>query len=601
MRDDRETQFQTFEITARPEQGPPRLARLRAEMARAGLDGFLVPRADMYQGEYVAPRDDRLAWLTGFTGSAGHCVALADRAGVFVDGRYRVQVRAQVASDFTPVDWPETSLGSWIAAALPEGGQVGFDPWLVTVEGLRRLEESAAPVRFARTDNLVDRIWEDQPAPPMGALSAQPADLAGRDHGQKIAEMADALGDAAACVLTQPDSIAWLLNVRGSDIPRNPVPHALAVLHADARVTLFVAPGKLAGLGEHLGPGIAVAAPEDFAPALAALAGPVRIDPATCPVAVADILAGAGADLREAPDPCLLPKARKTEAEIAGARDAHLRDGAAMVRFLAWLDAQPPGSLTEIDVVTRLEAERRRTNALRDISFDTIAGTGPHGAVVHYRVTRETNARIEEGHLLLVDSGGQYVDGTTDITRTVPVGAVGAEERAAFTRVLRGMIGISRLRWPRGLAGRDLDAVARVALWEAGQDYAHGTGHGVGSFLCVHEGPQRLARTGTVPFEPGMILSNEPGFYREGAYGIRIENLVVVREAPDLPGGTVPDMLTFETLTYVPIDRRLIVAEMLGQAERDWLDAYHATCRARLAPLVEGDVADWLDRATAPI
>ncbi|SEK91905.1 Xaa-Pro aminopeptidase [Roseivivax marinus] len=596
-----ETEFQSFEDTARPEQGPPRLAALRAAMDAEGLDGFLVPRADMYQGEYVAPRDDRLAWLTGFTGSAGWCVALHDTAGVFVDGRYRVQVKAQVAPEFTPVDWPETSLSEWIGQELPQGGRVGFDPWLMSVEGLRKLEAGLDGVVLDRCENLVDRVWDDQPDAPMGSLRTHPKDLAGRSAEDKIAALADELGDARAAVLTLPDSVAWLLNVRGSDIPRNPVPHATAILHADGRVTLFVAAAKLDGLDAPLPDVVDVAAPDDFAGALASLEGPVRIDPASCPVAVADILSDAGSKIVEAADPCLLPKARKTEAELAGARAAHLRDAAAMVRFLSWLDAQAPGSFTEIDVVRRLEAERRATDALREISFETISGTGPHGAIVHYRVTEATDARVEDGHLLLVDSGGQYADGTTDITRTIAIGAPGETERADFTRVLRGMIAISRLRWPAGLAGRDLDAAARVPLWEAGCDYAHGTGHGVGAYLSVHEGPQRLARTGTVPFEPGMIVSNEPGLYREGQYGIRIENLVAVRDAPALQGATRKDMLCFETLTYVPIDRRLIVPEMLTPAERDWLDAYHATCAARLAEWLDDEARAWLEQATAPL
>ncbi len=593
--------FQSFKETASPDTGPDRLNALREALAAGELEGFIVPRSDAHQGEYVAPRDDRLAWLTGFTGSAGFCVALRDKAGVFVDSRYRVQVKAQVADVFTPVDWPEIGLAEWINEALPSGGSVGFDPWLHAVEPLRILQDKLESVTLERSANLIDGIWEDQPAPPQGRVFAQPPERAGEAHDDKIARLARTLGRARTSVITLPDSIAWLLNIRGSDIPRNPVAHGFALLHSDGTVILFMDSEKLADLGDHLGSKVSVVPPESFIAALATLGGPVAIDPATCPVIVADTLAEAGVEVIEAPDPCILPKACKNEVEIAGTRAAHLRDGAAMVRFLAWLDAQAPGSLTEIDVVSALEAERRATNALRDISFETISGTGPHGAIVHYRVTEKTNARVEDGHLLLVDSGGQYVDGTTDITRTVAIGHVGEEEAAAFTRVLRGMIAISRARWPKGLAGRDLDALARLPLWEAGMDYGHGTGHGVGSYLCVHEGPQRLARTGTVPLMEGMILSNEPGFYREGAYGIRIENLIVVSRAPALAGATVPDMMCFETLTYVPIDRRLIVTDMLNGAETDWLNAYHATCRARLEPLLEGDARDWLIAATEPL
>ena len=588
--------FQTFEESASPEQGPPRLKALRAAMEIRGLDGFLVPRADAHQGEYVADRDARLAWLTGFTGSAGWCVALKDRAAVFADGRYTVQVRAQVAEDFEKVDWPETALADWIGEALPEG-VVGFDPWLLTVDQHRALTERCKTLRFEPCENLVDAIWTDQPPAPAAPVFAQPVDLAGEPHGDKIARLAKTLTTEAA-LITLPDSIAWLLNIRGADIPRNPVPHGFAVLHGDATVTLYMAEAKLAGLGDHLGPQVRIRPPEALTGDLAALEGPVQIDPASCPVILARALTSAPV---EAPDPCLLPKAVKNAAELDGSRAAHLRDAAAMVRFLAWLDGQAPGSLTEIDVVKRLEAERRGTNALRDISFETISGSGPNGAIVHYRVTEKTNRRVGDGELLLIDSGGQYVDGTTDITRTIAIGQPGAEERAAFTRVLQGMIAVSRLRFPRGLAGRDVDPFARAALWQAGLDYGHGTGHGVGAYLSVHEGPARIARTGTVPLVPGMILSNEPGFYREGAFGIRIENLIAVREAPALPGQTVKALLEFETLTWVPIDTRLVDAVLLTGPERDWLNAYHAEVLARVGPQVDDVAGAWLALACRPV
>ncbi|MBY6116279.1 aminopeptidase P family protein [Mameliella alba] len=587
--------FQSFTETASPDQGPPRLAALRGHLTAHELDGFIVPRADAHQGEYVAPRDDRLAWLTGFTGSAGWCVALRERAAVFVDGRYRVQVKAQVDAIFEKVDWPENSLADWIGAALP-AGRIGFDPWLLSVDQERALSDKLPGVTLTASDNLVDAIWPDQPAPPQGKVFAQPLELAGEAHGDKIARLAKTLR-AEAAVITLPDSIAWLLNIRGSDIPRNPVPHGFAVLHADARVTLYMDAAKLTDLGDHLGPQVEQRAPEDFLSDLSALEGPVQIDPATCPVAVFKALR----DPQEAPDPCLLPKARKNAAELDGTRAAHLRDAQAMVRFLAWLDAQPHGSLTEIAVVKQLEEERRATNALRDISFETISGAGPNGAIVHYRVTEATNRPVNAGELLLVDSGGQYVDGTTDITRTIAIGDPGAEEVEAFTRVLKGMIAVSRLRFPKGLAGRDIDPFARAALWEAGLDYGHGTGHGVGAYLSVHEGPQRIARTGTVPLEPGMILSNEPGFYREGAYGIRIENLIAVEEAPKLYGQTVAEMLQFETLTWVPIDRRLIDANLLTDAERNWLNDYHRRVHDMLAPHLDAATGQWLSNACSGI
>ncbi|WP_435312257.1 aminopeptidase P family protein [Primorskyibacter sedentarius] len=597
--------FQQFEETAQPEKGPERLDALRTQIKAEGLDGFLVPRADVHQGEYVAPRDDRLAWLTGFTGSAGFCAALKDVAGVFIDGRYRVQVKAQVADAYTPIPWPEVTLAEWLRIRLPLGGRVGFDPWLHTPSQISDLEEAlnGSRIEILRCANLVDRIWQDQPGPPMAPVITQPMDFAGEAHQAKIDRLAKGLRDKgiANAVLTLPDSICWLLNIRGSDIARNPVAQGFAVLSAKGHVVLYMAPEKLGEVGETLGSSVEIRAPSRFAPDLAVLEGPVGVDHATAPLAVVDALTAAKVETRDLPDPCILPKACKNSVEIEGARAAHRRDGVAMVRFLAWLDAQAPGTLTEIDVVRQLENERRATNALRDISFETISGAGAHGAIVHYRVTEATNAAVEDGQLLLVDSGGQYQDGTTDITRTMAIGAPGGEECEAFTRVLKGMIALSRVRWPAGLAGRDLDVLARVALWEAGLDYAHGTGHGVGSYLSVHEGPARLSRSGTVPLEPGMILSNEPGFYREGAYGIRIENLVVVQEAPAIAGGTVDKMLCFETLTFVPIDRRLIVPDMLTTSERDWLNTYHAECNERLAPLVGAAVRPWLDAATAPL
>ncbi|QFS82021.1 putative peptidase [Roseivivax sp. THAF40] len=593
--------FQSFVEASRPEQGPPRLAALRSEMARDGLDGFVVPRADAFQGEYVAPRDNRLAWLTGFTGSAGHCVVLVETAGLFVDGRYRLQARAQVASDFTPVDWPEVSLGDWINDTATSGAKIGIDPWLLSVDQAERLEATLDDARLVRSDNLIDRIWEDQPDPPMGAVAPQPVALAGEAHGEKIARLSQSLGPAAHFVLTQPDSLAWLLNIRGTDIPRNPVPHGFAILHATGQVTLFMAAGKLDAVREHLGDKVILRDPDALLEEIAQLEGRVGIDPATCPLAVLDALETAEIPVHRAEDPCLLPKACKNETEIAGARAAHLRDAHAMCRFLAWLDRTAPGDLYETDVVRKLEECRRETGALVDIAFETICGAGPHGAIVHYRVTEGTDAPIRDGQLLLVDSGGQYRDGTTDITRTIAIGTPGDEERQNFTRVLQGMIGVSRLRWPAGLAGRDIDSIARQHLWQVGLDYGHGTGHGVGAYLSVHEGPQRIARTGQVPLKPGMILSNEPGFYREGAYGIRIENLVVVQPMAKIPGQTVSEMLSFETLTYVPLDRRLIMQDMLTRDERDWIDGYHAECRARLSADLDDETRSWLETATAPL
>lgn len=599
--------FQSFDAPSSPATGAPRLARLRAELAARGLAGLLVPRADAHQGEYVASHDDRLAWLTGFTGSAGFAVVLPDAAGVFIDGRYRVQVKAQVdPAAYTPVPWPEVKPGDWIREHLAEG-TLGYDPWLHTREEVETLEAAlkGSGISLVPVDNPIDAIWADQPPPPRGPVAVQPPELAGESHDDKRARLAADLRAAGqrAAVLTLPDSICWLLNIRGSDIPRNPVVHAFALLHDDGGVDLFVAPEKIdATVAAHLGDAVRRHPPAAFEAALDGLAGPVRVDRRTAPVAVSRRLEAAGVAVALAPDPCLLPKARKNAAEIAGTEEAHLRDGAAMVEFLAWFDREAPkGQLTEIAAVTALEGFRRATNALRDISFDTICGTGPHGAVIHYRVTYETDRPIRAGEIVVIDSGGQYLDGTTDITRTIAVGPPGEEERAAFTRVLQGMIAISRLRWPRGVAGMHLDALARYPLWLAGQDFDHGTGHGVGAFLCVHEGPQRLSRLSDVPLEAGMILSNEPGYYREGAFGIRIENLVLVEPAPALPGADERTMLAFRTLTFAPIDRRLIIAERLSAGERAWLDAYHAEVRARIGPRVTPEAAAWLEAATAPL
>ncbi len=599
--------FQSFVEIATPEQGPPRLALLRQVMAQEGLSGFMVPRADAHQGEYVAPRDDRLAWLTGFTGSAGFCIVLAERAAVFVDGRYRAQVKGQVdTSCFTPVNWPETKPARWLAESLPNGGLIGFDPWLYTAEQLEALLKGleGTGITLKPVGNLIDRIWPDQPAPPQGRITPYPAELAGMSHEEKrlsLAEVLKAAGQSAA-VITLPDSIAWLLNIRGSDIPRNPVPHGFAILHDTGRVTFYVDAAKtddslLAALGDQ----VLVRPVAAFTPGLQSLTGTIRLDKGSVPVWIVDTLTEANVAYRWGQDPCILPKACKTEAEIASTREAHLRDGAAVCNFLSWFDAQAPGTISEIDVVRQLETCRRDTGKLLDISFDTIAGAGPHGALPHYRVSQGSNRILQAGDLLVLDGGGQYLDGTTDITRTLPMGDPGPEERAAFTRVLQGMIAMSRVRFPRGIAGRDLDVLARYPLWLADQDYGHGTGHGVGVHLCVHEGPQRLARSSHEPLQPGMILSNEPGYYREGAFGIRIENLLVVQPAETLPDGDPGARLCFETLSFVPIDRRLIDSDTLAPAEREWLDSYHEACLTKIGPRLTGAALDWLQKATRPL
>ena len=597
--------FQTFDSHASPAQGPARLAALRAALQREGLAGFLVPRADVHQGEYVAARDERLQWLTGFTGSAGFCVVLPDAAGVFIDGRYRTQVKGQVdLAHFTPVPWPDVIAGAWIATHLRQG-VIGYDPWLHTADEIEKLQKSLEghAVTLRSTANFVDAIWPDQPRAPQGLAFVHPLDLAGESSIDKRARLAAVLRDAGqkSAVITLPDSLCWLLNLRGSDVPRNPILHAFAVLQDDGGVNLYVDDAKLdAATRQHLDADVGLFAAEDFADGLAFLKGPVRVDKTTAPLAVSQGLTSSGVAVVWGDDPCRLAKARKNAAEIAGTREAHLRDGAAVVEFLAWLDAQTPKRrLTEIDVVRALEGFRRATNVLHDISFDTICGSGPNGAIMHYRVTEASNRAIAQDELLLVDSGAQYLDGTTDITRTVAVGDPGPDARACFTRVLQGMIAISRARWPVGLPGRDLDGFARYNLWLAGQDFDHGTGHGVGAFLSVHEGPQRLSRLSEVPFEPGMILSNEPGYYREGAFGIRLENLIVVQPAPDLPGGDARKQLCFETLTFVPMDRRLILTAALSPGERDWLNAYHAQVLTKISPRLSGFAKAWLESACA--
>jgi len=593
--------FQTFDVQTTPEQGPPRLKKLRDAMGQ--LDAFLVPRADVFQGEYVAPCDERLSWLTGFTGSAGFCVVLKDQAGIFIDGRYRLQVLDQVAPDFTPVHWPEVQLAAWLQEKLPNGGVVGFDPWLHTVSEIKglRVALSDKGITFQPSANLIDQVWEDRPAPPDAVFSVHPDDLAGETSASKRARLTKDVASGCA-IITQPDSIAWLLNIRSTDIERNPVPHAFAVLHASGAVDLYARPGKASDVADHLGSSVDTRDVATFEPALAQLPDPVRVDPKSCPAQITTTLAGAGREILHAPDPCSLPKACKNDVEIAGTRKAHLRDATAMVRFLAWLDrTAPQGGLTEIDVASALEGFRRDTNQLRDISFETISGAGPNGAIVHYRVSEKTNRSVNQGELLLVDSGGQYADGTTDITRTMAIGAPGEEERRCYTLVLKGMVAVSMARFPKGVGGQHIDALARLPLWSEGLDYDHGTGHGVGSYLCVHEGPQSISRRNAVAFQEGMILSNEPGYYRQGAFGIRIENLIVVTKAPEIEGADAREMLGFETLTWVPFDRSLIDVTRLTPAERDWIDSYHADTLEKVGPTLDDADKAWLSAACAPL
>ncbi|MEM7742087.1 MAG: aminopeptidase P family protein [Pseudomonadota bacterium] len=601
--------FQNFETTADKTATPERIAAVRAEMASIGVNGFIVPRADAHQGENVAPRDERLAWVTGFTGSAGTAIILADRAALFVDGRYTLQAASQIVTElYEIVPIHEKSPAEWLSGTTKAGDRIGYDPWLhgrSEVERLRAGAKQAGAELTGVSDNPIDLAWTDQPPPPAGSVRIHPLEIAGETAAAKRATVAELVAAAGAqsVVLTLPDSIAWLLNIRGSDILRAPVPHGFAVLHRDALVDLIMDPDKIDGdVRAHLGNEVTLHHPEMLEGLVADLTGTILLDEARCPLWFADKVKAAGAELVWGQDPCILPKARKNRAELDGMRAAHIRDGAAVARFLHWLDTALAGgeTLTEIDVVERLETFRRERGDLEDISFETICGSGPNGAIVHYRVTRDTNRTVQPGDLLLIDSGGQYPDGTTDITRTIATGHVSDRQRREVTLVLKGMIAISQTRWPKGIRGRDLDPLARAALWREGLDFDHGTGHGVGACLCVHEGPQSLSRRGEAVLEPGMILSNEPGYYVEGSHGIRIENLLIVT-APEVPAGGTRPMLGFETLTWAPIDRRLIDASLLTADECEWLDRYHADVLAKIGPLVDAQVRTWLEQACSPL
>jgi Xaa-Pro aminopeptidase len=588
---------------------PARLELLREELKARRLDGFIVPRADEHQGEYVPSCGQRLAWLTGFAGSAGVAMVLAQRAALFVDGRYTLQAAAQADTALFEIhhliDEPPAR---WLAGAVGKGAVVGYDPWLHTPQDVERLKAGAARAgaSLKPVANPIDHIWPGRPPAPLAPVVPHPDRFAGESAVAKRRQIGQALADegASAAVLTSPESIAWLLNIRGGDVPHTPLPLSFAMLRDDGSVTLFVDRRKLApGLDRHLGNGVAIEPPERLGPALEVLAAsgaPVQIDPATAASWIFDRLQEAGARIHRAPDPCLLPKACKNPVEIEGTRAAHRRDGAAVTRFLAWLaNEAPKGRLREIAASDRLEAFRRAGEHFRDLSFPTISGAGSNGAIVHYRATPESEKRLEPGTLFLLDSGAQYLDGTTDITRTVAIGTPTAEMRDRFTRVLKGHITLATARFPKGTTGAQLDPFARRALWQKGLDYDHGTGHGVGSYLSVHEGPQRISKAPNAqPLLPGMIVSNEPGYYKTGAYGIRIENLVVVQ--PSI-GADERDMMCFETLTLAPIDGALVEREMLDAEEVAWLDGYHARVREIIAPLVDRETAGWLEQATAPI
>ena len=606
-----EAHFQSFEDRVGRGDAAARVAALRAELKRRGLDGFVVPRADRFQNEYVPPSDERLAWLTGFTGSAGAAMVLADRAVIFVDGRYQVQVREEVDETiFAVAHLVEDPPPAWIEANLPTEAKLGYAPWLHTVEGAERLAKACAAAGaslVAVDNNPLDAVWTDRPPPPGGAVVLHDLRYAGEDAATKLERVRGALAKPAAdaLVVSDPQAVSWLFNIRGSDLPHTPVVLAFALVPHTGRPALYIDGRKLGNDVRHRLEALAeVRAEAEFERDLAALGGnkrAVRLDPYACPDAIARLVNAAGGRAVPASDPIAPMKAVKNAAEIAGARAAQLRDGAAVTRFLAWFDREAPGGrLTEIDTVEALESFRRDTGLLKDVSFPTIAGAGPNGAIVHYRVTRGSNRRIAADELFLIDSGGQYEDGTTDITRTVIVGTPSADMRRNFTRVLKGHIAIARAVFPEGTSGAQLDSFARQFLWQAGLDFDHGTGHGVGSYLSVHEGPARIAKFGAAPLLRGMILSNEPGYYRAGAYGIRIENLVLVTERAPVAGAEKP-LNAFETLTLAPIDARLVEPALLTTEETAWLEAYHARVREALAPLLDAPTRDWLAQATAPL
>jgi len=591
-----------------------RLKALREQLKANQLDGFVVPLTDEHMSEYVGSYAQRLAWLTGFEGSAGSAVVLPEEAAIFVDGRYTLQVRQQVsANEWSYESVPETSTTQWLEEHAPQGARIGYDPWLHTRDWVKKAKEALASrgaELVAVKHNPIDEVWSDRPEASKAKLVVQPDEYAGKSAAEKRTEIGDWLvkHHADAAVLSALDSIAWAFNIRGQDVSHTPVALAYALIHADGTSDLFVAGEKIGpDVRQHLGNGVRLHERAEFESALADLNGKtVVVDPERAVAAIFEALEKAGAKILPLRDPTILPKAIKNDAEVAGQKAAQERDGAVISRFLKWIDDEAPkGAVDELKASDHLEALRRENLELRDLSFDSISGAGPNGAIVHYRSSEKTNRKLEKGTLYLIDSGGQYVDGTTDITRTVPIGEPTAEMLDRFTRVLKGHIAIATAVFPKGTRGSQLDSFARRPLWEAGLDYAHGTGHGVGSFLSVHEGPQRISPVGSSqsggdePLQAGMILSNEPGYYKAGEYGIRIENLVLV--VPREIDGAEKEMLGFETLTFAPIDRRLIDAEMLDAEELVWLNCYHAHVLARIGPNLQGEELEWLRRACAPI
>ena len=590
--------FQTFDTPQRQENPSYLLEKLRQELKVKKLDGYIIPRTDFFQGEYVAPSDERLKFFTGFTGSAGFCCVLQEKASIFVDGRYRVQVKQEVSKDYEIIHWPEVTLWDWLNKNLLNG-TVGYDPNLHTIKEIDELgaKITSTSIQLTQTENLIDLIWESRPDSPLGQVTEHRLNFSGETSESKCAKISQKLRESEQkfCVLTDPESISWLLNLRGQDVPRTPVVQACAIISDDGRVDLFIKLEKTYGLSKKNLRHVFEFPFSEFKNHLRTLKGKTRIDYQKTPVAVKESID----EYVFGDDPCLLPKAKKNNVEIQGTKKAHVRDATAVTEFLFWVSKQKPGTFTEIDAVTQLERLRRNLPNFRDISFDTISGSGPNGALPHYRVTHKTNRVVKNGDILLVDSGAQFLDGTTDITRSISVGSPTNEQKKFYTLVLKGMIAISKVRFPRGLAGRDIDSLARVPLWEIGHDYDHGTGHGVGVYLSVHEGPQRISRASNIVLEEGMILSNEPGFYKEGSFGIRIENLLIVKKAKKLKAFSNRDMLEFETISFAPLDRKLIIKDILTKAEIDWINQYNKSILSKV--VVSKECEPWLKKETRPL
>ncbi|WP_442754668.1 aminopeptidase P family protein [Methylocystis sp. JAN1] len=602
-----EAKFQSFADASSSNDSAARVAALRDELARRNLDGFLVPRADAHQNEYVPKSAERLAWLTGFTGSAGFAIALAEEAAIFVDGRYVIQVRQEIDGGiFKPVDVAETAPPAWLAEHAREGARIGYDPWVHTSGQIERFAKACEGRKIelvALETNPIDALWVDRPPAPAGQVVIHPAKYAGETAAVKIRKLRDALKGADAALMSDPHAICWAFNIRGADVAHTPIALAFAWLPREGAPALYIDDAKLdTKTRGSLEKFLTLRAPSALIDDLTG-AGKrgetVMFDAATAPAKLVETLRAAGGKPRVTEDPAALPKAIKNRAELQGAREAHIRDGQALTRFLAWFsEAAPKGALTEISAAEALETFRRENGDLRDISFPTISAFGEHAAIPHYRVTEKSNLKIGKG-VYLVDSGAQYLDGTTDVTRTVVVGRASKQLKDHFTRVLKGHIAVARAVFPKGVSGAQLDAFARRYLWEAGLDFDHGVGHGVGSYLSVHEGPQRISKLGTTPLVPGMILSNEPGYYRAGEYGVRLENLVIV-EKREIPGAE-REMYGFETITLAPFDLNCVEPRLMSAEETFWLNRYHAHLRKTLSPLVDTKTRKWLRDATRAI